>query len=204
MATPPVKKGILGGTFNPVHIGHLHLAQVALHALELDQILFIPSSSPPHKSDAGLCPFQHRLAMLEIAVAPYPAFSVSPLESLRGGFSYSIDTLRQLHAESQGKEQLFFLMGFDVFVEMGLWKDYAQLPEYATLAVCQREGNDIAAVAEQLFGDEASRIQAFDVPEKRVSSSVVRKVLEEGRGGGRSLLPPGVWEYIEEHGLFRD
>ncbi|MDA3835163.1 MAG: nicotinate-nucleotide adenylyltransferase [Spirochaetales bacterium] len=198
-----IKKGILGGTFNPVHVGHLHLAQVALKVLELDQLLFIPSYSPPHKAVTGLCPFHHRLAMLEIAVAPYPEFSVSPLEAFRDGYSYTIDTLRQLAGESGEKEQLFFLMGFDAFVEMGSWKEYQRIPEYATLAVCQRDGNDIAMVAQQLFGAVASHVQQFDVPEKLVSSSDVRMTLIESGGADQAFLPPGVWDYIEEHALFR-
>lgn len=203
MASQRLKKGVLGGTFNPVHVGHLHLAQVAFLELELDQLLFIPSYSPPHKSVAGLCDFHHRLAMLEIAVAPYPAFSVSPLESFREGFSYTVDTLRQLSMESKGEEDLFFLMGFDAFVEMGLWKDYLRIPEYATIAVCQRDGDDIGAVATRLFGAGASCVQPLDIPERKVSSSAVRKMLAECRGPHQPFLPPGVWDYIEEHDLFR-
>ncbi len=197
-----IKKGILGGTFNPVHLGHLHLAQVAMRSLELDQLLFIPSCSPPHKLTLDLCPFQHRLAMLEVATAPYSEYIVSGIEGQRDGFSYTIDTLRQLHAVKGKNEELVFLMGFDAFQEMATWKEYLRIPDYASIAVCERDGYDVAGVAHILFGDLAARVENFTVPEKKVSSSLVRQVLKEKRPEAEAFLPSDVYAYIEKYNLF--
>ncbi len=202
MASGKYKKGILGGTFNPVHLGHLHLAQVAMQTLELDQLLFIPSYSPPHKSSEELCSFQHRVVMLEMAVAPYPHFHVSDIEAARSGFSYTIDTLRQLSVECGKGEELVFILGFDAFQEMATWKDYRRIPDYATIAVCERDGSEVSEVARKLFGTSSSLIQKIDVPEKKVSSSLVRTSLVKNRKEGQVFLPRSVFLYIEEHQLF--
>lgn len=196
------RKGILGGTFNPVHIGHLHLAQVALKALELDEVVFIPSYSPPHKVDSDLCSFVHRVAMLQRATASQSMFSVSTIEALRGGFSFTIDTLRKLHAALSPGEELVFIIGFDAFQEMGTWKEYLSIPEYATIAVCERDGSDITDTAKKLFGAHAALIQDFAVPERKVSSSCLRDLLAGDRQRAARFLPPKVFQYIEEYDLY--
>jgi nicotinate-nucleotide adenylyltransferase len=197
-----MKTGVLGGTFNPVHLGHLHLAQAALQILDLDQVLFIPSCSPPHKKDSNLCAFHHRLAMLEQAVAPFPECIVSDIESRRVGLSYTIDTLRQLDAERRTGEEFIFLMGFDAFQEMATWKEYLRIPEYAAIAVCERNGNAVSETAGDLFGPASALITPIDVPEEKVSSSVIRKYLAGDRKAARKFLPHSVFAYIEEHNLF--
>ncbi len=202
MSVKASRKGVLGGTFNPVHIGHLHLAQVALKALDLDEILFIPAYSPPHKKSAELCGFNHRVAMLEMAVEPYPEFQVSCLEAEREGFSYTIDTLRTLHDDLCQNDELIFLMGFDAFQEMGTWKDFLGISQYATIAVCARDGSSISTTAQDLFGDDAALIQEFTVPEKKVSSSSIRALLTTHPKRAASFVPYGVFSYIEEYGLY--
>ncbi len=200
--TKRIRTGILGGTFNPVHVGHLHLAEVALQALYLDRLVFIPSASPPHKRDMDLCLFDHRLAMLKLAVTTNPKFSVSDIEGRRQGFSFTIDTLRQLFSDLNRNEELVFIMGFDAFAEMGTWKEYTRIPDYATIAVCRRNGGDIGGMAQNLFVNPAC-VQEFAVPVKEISSSLIRRLLREQAQGVTAYVPDRVLAYINHHGLFQ-
>lgn len=200
--TKRVRTGILGGTFNPVHVGHLHLAEVAMQALDLDHLVFIPSASPPHKRSDDLCLFDHRLAMLKLAVTTNPKFSVSDIEGRRQGLSFTIDTLRQLFSDLNRNEELVFIMGFDAFAEMGTWKEYTRIPDYATIAVCERDGGDIGGVAQNLFVNPAC-VQEFAVPVREVSSSLVRELLREQAQEVTAYVPSRILAYINKHGLFQ-
>jgi nicotinate-nucleotide adenylyltransferase len=139
--------------------------------------------------------------MLERATAHFPTFSISDIENRRQGYSFTIDTLRELAAEYGQEAELVFVMGFDAFAEMGTWKEYSQIPEYALIAVCARDGNAIFDVAKNLFGDPAL-VQPFTVPPKDISSSQVRMLLKGERQEGCSLLPEVVFNYIKEKKLF--
>jgi len=136
------KMGVLGGTFDPVHYGHLRAAEEALEALGLDGILFIPAASPPHKSQAGIEDFEHRCEMLKLAVADQPQFEVSDLERRLPGKSYTAVTLRKLQEVLAEGTELFFLVGMDAFLELHTWWHYRELFELSNLVVLRRPGHD--------------------------------------------------------------
>jgi nicotinate (nicotinamide) nucleotide adenylyltransferase len=135
-----MKLGLLGGSFNPVHDGHLAIARHTREALELDQILFIPTSHPPHKPNGGLAPAQDRYEMVRLAIASDPAFAISDVEIRRPGKSYSIDTIRQLQQEYGPHTQLFFLIGLDAFLDFPSWRDPRTLLELCSFVVLSRPG----------------------------------------------------------------
>ncbi len=129
--------GILGGTFNPIHIAHLRSAEEVLAAQQLDRVLFIPSATPPHKPAGGLVPARHRLAMVKLAIAGNRRFAVSTIETDRGGRSYSVDTLRALRTRMP-HARFFFILGLDAFREIGTWKDFRNLFLLCDLVVTSR------------------------------------------------------------------
>lgn len=215
----PKRLGILGGTFDPVHLGHLAVAQVALNALSLDQVLFIPSFKPPHKVDLVITPFADRLAMLKLALAGRPEFSFSALEGERQQLSYTIDTLNELRMSLGEEPDLFFLMGYDAFIEMATWKRYRDIPRLADIVVINRpqsQQGSMAAAVHDVFGVQGSVSQAepglwqlagggyiheLIMAEVPVSSTAIRQALAMGEDV-RAMLPPQVVSYAGEHGLY--
>lgn len=135
--------GLMGGTFNPVHLAHLRIAEEARETYGLDRVLFIPAADPPHKPLAGEVPFSDRCEMVRLAIAGNSAFELSDIEGRRGGKSYSIDTIgcfrRQFPAD-----QLFFIIGSDSFFEIGLWHRYAEIFRSCNLIVVERPGRQVA------------------------------------------------------------
>jgi nicotinate-nucleotide adenylyltransferase len=208
--------GVLGGTFDPVHQGHLGLAAYVLDVLNLDSILFVPAARPPHKGHAEVTPFHHRAAMLKIAVRDKPRFFVSELEAQRSGPSYSVDTLKELRILVDPGVLLFFIIGMDAFVELKTWKNFKQLLDYANLAVVSRPGfslRHIDPVINRLgryvydagdscwiASDRLGRIHPLDMPHMDISSTAVR---EKARTGSSlaGLIPAAVSEYILQHKL---
>ncbi|MEI8352100.1 MAG: nicotinate-nucleotide adenylyltransferase [bacterium] len=198
--------GILGGTFNPVHLGHLVIAQDAIEHFELSRVLLIPCARPPHKPSAELAPSSHRLAMLEHAVEGDLHFEVSDMEITREGVSYTIDTLRILAAVYPGVE-LCFIIGSDSLPELYLWRDIEALLGLCRVVTLARPGVDLAALrAMDLKLSEArqTRIRAHIRTGHllNVSSSEIRYRVAEGMSI-RYLVPPGVEMYIAEHSLYR-
>lgn len=198
--------GILGGTFNPVHIGHLVIAQDAIEKFELSRVLLIPCARPPHKPSADLVPPVHRLAMLEHAVEGDLHFEVSDMEIKRDGMSYTIDTIRVLAAAHPGVE-LCFIIGSDSLPELHLWKEIDALLELCRVVTLVRPGANIATLQDmdlKLAGKKQDRIRA-DIRAGHlinVSSSEIRYRVAEGMSI-RYLVPPGVEMYIAEHSLYR-
>jgi nicotinate-nucleotide adenylyltransferase len=133
------KIGIIGGTFDPVHFGHLEIAREMETRFDLDRVIFMPAPSPPHKDPGDISAFEHRYAMLKCAVSGEDNFSVSDLEAQREGKSYTVDTLRQLH-RIYPDATFFFLMGMDSFAELTSWKEYPRLFELSNIVVAQRPG----------------------------------------------------------------
>jgi nicotinate-nucleotide adenylyltransferase len=131
--------GILGGSFDPVHYGHLLLAECCREQCRLDEVWFLPTAVPPHKQDRELTPAAHRVEMLELATAGNPAFSVCTYETDRGGVNYTVDTLAHLREEDPGRE-LFFLMGTDMFLDLPHWRSAAKVCELAMPVVVHRPG----------------------------------------------------------------
>ena len=196
---------ILGGSFNPVHLGHLLMAQSVLETGHFDQIVFLPSSRTPHKDPGALAPAADRLAMLRLAIGDNPAFSISEQEIARGGVSYAVDTLcewRQLHPAAARPG---FIIGMDSLIELHTWHRVADLLPLCTFITLQRPGFDAVpeAAALRLPAPWPERLLAGIVPGRRfdVSSSEIRQRVAENRGI-RYLVPDSVARYIAKHGLY--
>jgi nicotinate-nucleotide adenylyltransferase len=194
--------GILGGTFNPPHMGHLVMAQEAFDQLELDSVVFMPVAVPPHKEadeDPGAAA---RVELCRLAVADDERFDVSTLEVERGGASFTVDTLRELH-DLQPEHDLTFIVGGDMAESLPAWREPEAILVLATLAVAKREGvrrEDIARRLEPLH--EGERVVFFDMPRIDISSSTIRRRVAEGRPI-RYLVPDAVNRAIAERGLYR-
>jgi nicotinate-nucleotide adenylyltransferase len=194
--------GILGGTFNPPHLGHLICAQEALVQLALDVVRLMPVFSPPHKvleDDPGA---EHRLELCRRAVAGDPRFEVSDLEVARAGPSYTVDTLAQLHEQEPGSE-LTWIAGGDMAASLPAWREPERVLAQARFAVAEREGAARAEIERVVAGLGGSGAVVFlDMPRIDISSSLVRRRVAAGLPI-RYLVPDGVAEYVAEHGLYR-
>ncbi len=217
--------GILGGTFDPVHNGHLGLAEQVQKRFQLDRILFIPAAVSPHKLDQDCAPAQHRLKMLRLALAPYPGFSISEMEIHRPGPSYTVNTIETLRAENPQKE-LHLIMGQDTFESLETWKDKFRLLDLCHLIVARRSEPDEKDFEETAklwigklklphrfqhkqedvvcFSNSASNttLRFFDLPLMDVSSREIRKRIAH-KEQTKNLLPPKVENYIIETQLYR-
>lgn len=194
--------GILGGTFDPVHIGHLIMADEAIAQLSLAQVLFVPAGDPWRKSDdRHITPAEDRLAMLRIALAGNDHFGISDIELRREGPSYTADTLAALASERLDDE-LFFLLGSDAFADVPHWHEPDRIVDHAMLAVAPRETADMRDLLARVTGIDLDRVLKFEMPRVDVSSTDVRGRVAAGRPV-RYLLPPGVASYIDEHRLYR-
>jgi nicotinate-nucleotide adenylyltransferase len=190
-----VNIGVFGGTFDPVHWGHLIIGGYVRHALALEKIVFVPSMISPHKQEQTAAAGEERLAMLRLAVRGEAGFEVSDMEIVRGGVSYTVDTLSQFHKISPGCH-LSLLIGADNYAEFGTWKEPERVRSLARLVVMTRPGSRVDSFA--AYGEEV-RIR---VPEIAVSSSDIRR---RAKGGEtiRYLVPDRVAEYIRSHHLYR-
>ncbi|HEU0264277.1 MAG TPA: nicotinate-nucleotide adenylyltransferase [Geobacterales bacterium] len=214
-----MKIGILGGTFNPIHLAHLRIAEEGADLCALDQVIFIPSATPPHKPEAGELPFHHRYAMVKLAVADNPQFTVSDMEQRRGGTSYLIDTLRQLRKEHPA-DDLYFILGSDSFRDLGNWRDYADYFPLCHLLVVERPTCRISdpmaalpvAIARDFCYDRGtgnlvhssgSRIHFLTGTLLDIASSTLRQLVAEGKSI-RYLVPETVRHYLEEQRLYAD
>jgi len=194
--------GILGGTFNPPHMGHLVMAQEALDQLDLDRVVLMPVAVPPHKEareDPGAAA---RLELCRLAVADDERFAVSTVEIERGGASFTVDTLKELH-DVEPEHDLTFIVGGDMAQSLPAWREPEAILRLARLAVAEREGvrrEDIARRLEPLH--DGDRVVFFDMPRIDVSSSTIRRRVAEGRPI-RYLVPDAVAAAIAEQGLYR-
>lgn len=191
------KLGILGGTFDPIHLGHLHLAKCAKDGLNLDKVLFIPAATSPFKEGKTLS-FADRLTMTAIAVADEPDFEVSAIEALREGKSYTYDTILTLKRMYLAWE-IYFLSGADALDNFARWYNWRWILKNCYLAVFSRPGYELK-LAQELAEDELAKEKILLLNTEKeldISSTVLR----EGRGD--EYLPPAVKRYITEHKLYR-
>jgi nicotinate-nucleotide adenylyltransferase len=201
MPSPP-RVGLFGGTFDPVHVGHLIAATELRHALGLERILFLPAGRPPHKPEQTLAPDADRLAMLELALADDPAFAVEPYELGRGGPSYTAETLAALGPRLAPAE-LVFLMGEDALRDLSTWHRPDRLLALARVGVATRPDVevDLATVAAHLPAAR-ERVALVPVPSIGVSSRELRRRVAAGEPIAYQV-PPAVARYIAERGLYR-
>jgi nicotinate-nucleotide adenylyltransferase len=194
--------GILGGTFDPIHHGHLVAAEEALHQVSLDRVLFVPAGAPPHKPSRPITPAEHRLRMVELAIAGKPQFAVSCVDLDRPGPSYSVDMLALLRQAQGPGPKFFFIVGADSLSEMATWYRPERLIELCELVVVERPGSeiDLDQVEGQLPGISL-RLHRVQMPRLQISSSDLRARRRAGRSISY-LVPPAVEAYIGEHGLY--
>jgi nicotinate-nucleotide adenylyltransferase len=197
-----VRIGILGGTFNPPHLGHLICAQEAYLQLELDRVTLLPARIPPHKPVEDEPGPEHRLELCRVAVGDDERFDVSDLEITREGPSYTVDTLQLLDARTHDNE-LFLIVGGDIAAGLPEWREPEQVLSLATLAVAGRRGTSRAEVDEALGGLRGGeRAQFFQMPTISVSSTALRRRVRD-RQSIRYYVPDAVVSYIESHRLYR-
>ncbi|MBX7168318.1 MAG: nicotinate-nucleotide adenylyltransferase [Pirellulales bacterium] len=201
-----MRLGIFGGTFDPVHLGHLILAECCREQAQLDQVWFLPAATPPHKHDRPMTPAGQRVEMLELAIGGHPAFGVSRLEIDRGGVSYTVDSLVEigrLHAHAE----LFFLMGADSLVDLPRWREPRQICSLALPLVVRRQGlpePDLDCLNELVTPERLAQIRAHavEMPLVGISSSDLRERVAAGRSI-RFQTPRAVEVYIETQALYR-
>ena len=209
--------GIFGGTFNPIHCGHLRSAEDVREAFSLERIYFVPSARPPHKSSEDLAPAEHRLKMVELAIADNPFFAASSVELERSGPSYSIDTIRYFLTTFR-PSSLAFIIGIDAFRELHLWKEYEHIPTLCDIIVTSRPGEDASSFADILpvalkssvwYDSSVSRYRhvsehwllLHNITGFFIASSTIRTMIRHGRSI-RYLVPYAVEAYISQHHLY--
>ena len=195
--------GLLGGTFNPPHVGHLVCAEAARNALRLDRVLLLPVHTPPHKDMQADPGPEVRLELCRLAVGDAPGIEVSTHEIDRGGRSYTVDTLRALH-DARPEDDLTFIAGADQAAGLPAWREPAAVLELAELAVAEREAVQRDDVLDELYGlpGVPERVHFFSMPRIDVSSSLIRRRVAEGRSI-RWLVPEAVEREIAARGLYR-
>ena len=212
-----MKIGILGGTFDPIHLGHLRTAEEVGEGLDLEKVYLIPSASPPHKTDEPVTPFHHRLAMAGMAANQSPMLEALDLEGKRPGLSYSIETLRELRNMLGPESDLYFIIGTDAFIEIDTWMEYQRLFDYANFAVIRRAGYDVksfesflttlhsdiksTSVADVYVISSGKKILVITSTLMEISSTRIRQLAAQGRSV-RFLVPEAVGEYIRQQGLY--
>jgi len=201
-----MRLGIFGGTFDPVHWGHLLLAESCREAAELDEVWFVPAATPPHKQRRTLTEAGKRIEMLELAIAGHPQFKVCRLEVARGGVSYTVETLRQIRA-SMPEAELFLLLGADSLEELHTWREAETICELALPLVVRRPNHE-PIIHETLLSRigtarwEQIRRHMVDMPLIEFSSTEIRRRVAEGKSI-RYRVPRAVEEYIHAHGLYK-
>ena len=213
-----LRLGILGGTFDPIHLGHLRVAEEIGEELELERVYLIPAAVPPHKDIKPITSFHHRLAMTRLAAEESPILETLDLEGRRQGLSYSVETLRELHQIFESSPTLFFILGMDAFLEIRTWKECERLFDYAHFVVIMRPGSQSEELEPFLLSlnvgfNRADRECTFVHPSGTeliykeatlmdISSTQIREMVATGKSI-RFLVPESVRSYIMEKGLYR-
>jgi len=206
-STTPRRVAVFGGTFDPIHNGHLTVAEAAAAQHRLDTVIFVPARRPPHKASEPSAPAEHRLAMIRLAVEGRPGFEVSDCELTRPGTSYTVDTMRRFRRRLPPGTRLYFIAGSDSVPELPAWRDLAGLTELCTLVVAARPGRpleELDALLEHLPEERVAAIKAAAVATTAspVSATEVRRRLAAGRPVAE-LVPDAVARYIAENKLYK-
>jgi len=210
-----VKIGILGGTFNPIHFGHLRAAEEVRERLNLERVMFIPCGIPPHRPMDELVPFPHRYQMVKLAIADNPFFYVSKMEGNRDGKSYTVDTLKLL-LQKETDAEFYFILGLDAFLGIDTWKSPQTLFELAHFVVLPRKTlskEQIMPILDNFFSDVKTEEDSFFLPSGKIiyycpitllniSASQIRRLVRENKSI-RYLVPEVVAEYIQRFGFYR-
>ncbi|HSW09417.1 MAG TPA: nicotinate-nucleotide adenylyltransferase [Bacillota bacterium] len=200
----PCRLGIMGGTFDPIHLGHLVAAEAAREQFDLEQVLFVPARLPPHKQDREITPAEQRHAMVLLATANHPRFVASRVELDRPGPSYTVDTLRFFRA-THPRARLYFITGADALMELDTWKDPEELLRLCHMIVVSRPGCDRERLREKaadLQRRMSCHIEELAAPALAISSRDLRQRVAEGKSL-RYLVPREVRDYILKHRLYR-
>lgn len=197
--------GVFGGTFDPIHVGHLAAVEDAAARLELDRVLFVPNNIPPHKRHQAVSDAEDRLAMVELAVADNPRFEVSLTELERPGPSYTLDTLRVLRECFAGDADLYFLVGCDALATLHTWHEPATLLREFHLVFMDRPTGEVIdwEAAGRRFPGIRDQVTVVDVAELEISGADIRRRVREGRPIRYYVVPP-VRRYIEQRNLYRE
>lgn len=198
------KIAVMGGTFDPIHYGHLVTAQAVMHEYQIDQVLFIPSGQPPHKSGSEVTAAEHRYLMTLLATETNPDFFSSRLEIDRKGYTYTIDTIQELKILYSGTE-IYFITGADAFSQILTWKNPEVLLSSCHFVAATRPGysrKKAAPQIEALMSQHANTLHYLEVPALSISSSDIRSRVRAGRPI-KYLLPETVENYIYKHGLYQ-
>jgi nicotinate-nucleotide adenylyltransferase len=200
----PRRIGILGGTFDPPHIGHLWLATLAADELRLDRVLFVPAAQPPHKRRRRMTPAAHRLLMTRLAIATDPLFELSGIEMERPGPSYTVDSIEELQRLYGDHARLFLVMATDSLAQIDTWREPERILALAEWVVGPRPGSVVPSAEwlKERFGKAASRIHVLEGPSLAVSATEIRERVAAGRAI-RYLVPRAVEELILDQGLYR-
>ncbi len=199
-----MKIGILGGTFDPVHNAHLIIAEEVKKRLALRTVIFVPAGQPWLKTDHPITPAEHRLAMLRLALAEKPGFTISEVELERAGPSYSVDTVAELMGALGEKTEFYFILGWDNLNQLPRWHEPARLITLCTLVAVHRPGvprPDLTALDDKIPG-ASGRVIVLDSPSEDISATDIRERVRKGEDI-RHLVPAPVAEYIKKHNLYQ-
>lgn len=189
-----MKIGILGGTFNPIHIGHLILAEEVREKLGLNKVIFMPTNFPPHKHNSDIAPAADRYKMIKEAIGANKYFTVSDIEIKRKGVSYTIDTIKELKKRHHNKDKLFFITGSDLLKYLDDWKDVAEILKLVKFVVATRPGFPLESLPTYI---STISIRAVDV-----SAFEIREAIKQKKSF-RYLVPDAVYKYILKKGLYK-
>jgi nicotinate-nucleotide adenylyltransferase len=192
-----MRLGVLGGTFNPVHCGHLRLAEEAVSQFSLEKVLLVLSAIPPHKANQDIAETLTRWKFLTLACRGNSTLVPCDLEMTRTGPSYTVDTLTQIRGDLSPEDQIFLILGLDAAVEIQTWKSWRTILEKVNVVVAHRMGSDLTLLSPEVV----ERIQIFEIPQIDISSSRIRKMLKEGQSI-RYLVPENVREAILSEGVY--
>ena len=199
-----MKIGVLGGTFDPIHNGHIAIAEESRRSLGLDEVRFVPSGQPYLRTNGPVLAAGHRLEMVRRALTGRVGFKVSSIEIERPGPSYTVDTLAALRTGLDSGDELYFIMGWDKLPELPEWKEPARLLDLCFLVAVPRPGSDPPDLEalESLLPEISRRVRILDAPRLDISASLIRERIKHGRSI-RDLVPGAVADYIREEGLYR-